>query len=53
MLLIPDTHVIGGTARNLAVIAGKQGKLYLVDRDMLSGFHADGDRVLQTLGITA
>ena len=53
VLLIPDAHVLGGTARHLAVIAGKQGKLYLVDRDALGGFHADGDHVLQTVGITA
>ena len=45
--LLPDQP----TARvHLAVACGKAGKVYLLDRDNLGGFHADGDRVVQSFG---
>jgi hypothetical protein len=53
VLLIPGMHTIGGMSKNLAVIAGKQGKMYLLDRDNLGGFNPAGDEVLQTLNITS
>lgn len=52
VLLVPGTHTLAGAERRLAVIAGKQGNLYLLDRDALGGFHAEGDHVLQTVPIT-
>jgi outer membrane protein assembly factor BamB len=51
-LLIPGTHPIGGQRKRLVLIGGKEGKLYLLDRDVLGGFHADADRVLQTIPIS-
>src|SRR6185312_1915856 len=53
VLLVPGTHTLAGVDRRLAVIAGKQGNLYLLDRDALGGFHPEGDHVLQTVPITA
>jgi outer membrane protein assembly factor BamB len=51
-VVIPGTHRVGGRDRRLVVVGGKEGKLYLLDRDALGGFHADGDRALQTLAVT-
>lgn len=53
VLLVPGVHTLGGVDRRLAVIAGKQGQMYLLDRDDLGGFHAEADHVLQRVGITA
>jgi hypothetical protein len=45
-LLLPDQP---GTHPHLMVSAGKEGKIYLVDRDTLGGFNANSDNVVQEL----
>ena len=52
-LLIPGSHVLAGQPRHLVLIGSKQGRLYLVDRDRLGGFHADGDQVLARLTVSS
>ena len=51
-LVVPGHHQLRGHDRRLLVIGGKEGKLYLLDRDDLGGFSAGGDRVLQTLTLS-
>ena len=47
VLLLPS---FPGTAHpDLAVLAGKSGTIYLVDRDNLGGYSPDGDRVIQEI----
>ena len=48
ILLLPDQTVGGHT--HLLVQAGKQGVLYLVDRDNMSGFNTPNDKVVQEIG---
>jgi hypothetical protein len=45
--------MIGGTARRLLLVGGKQGLIYLLDRDDLGGYHPDGDRILEKLSISS
>ncbi len=51
-LLIPGTHSISGQPTRLVLIGGKDGILYLLDRDQLGGFHANGDAALQEIQIS-
>jgi hypothetical protein len=51
-LLVPGRHSIGGQPRRLVLIGGKQGRIYLVDRDALGGYHTDSDNVLEALAVT-
>ena len=48
VLLLPDQSV--GGHNHLLVQAGKQGVLYLVDRDNMSGFNTPNDKVVQEIG---
>src|SRR6185503_2413327 len=50
--LTPGRHSIARQLRRLVLIGGKEGRLYLVDRDQLGGFHADGDYVPERLSVT-
>ncbi|MGZ3426942.1 MAG: hypothetical protein ACXVDD_02050 [Polyangia bacterium] len=52
-IIIPGTHPIAGQQRRLALVGGKQGYLYLLDRDQLGGYHPDGDHVPERLSVTA
>ena len=47
-MLLPDQP---GTHPHLLVFTTKTGKIYLVDRDtgQMSGFHPDGDHIIQTI----
>jgi hypothetical protein len=45
-LLLPDQV---GLPTHLALVCGKNGALYLMDRDNLGKFHSDGDHVVQAL----
>jgi len=45
-LVLPDQS---GPNPHLVVITGKEGTIYVVDRDAMSGFHADGDHIVQSL----
>ena len=49
--LVPGEQQLGGHPRNLLVAGGKQGVLYLLDRDRLGGYGAV-DHVLQALSVT-
>ncbi|HET7764445.1 MAG TPA: pyrrolo-quinoline quinone [Burkholderiales bacterium] len=42
-----------GTHPHLLIGGDKQGVLYVVDRDSMSGFHPGGDQILQTVPITS
>jgi hypothetical protein len=46
VMLLPDQP---GDHPHLMVAAGKEGKLYLLDRDNLGGFNAGGDNIVQEL----
>ena len=48
LLLPPEA---GNTAHpNLLVAAGKEGRIYLIDRDSMGGYHSDGDQgAVQTI----
>lgn len=48
VVLLPDSAG-NGTHPHLAVFAGKEGRLYLADRDNLGHFNATSDRVVQEL----
>ena len=52
-IVIPGTYRLRGRDRRLVLAGGKEGKLYLLDRDDLGGFHTGGDRALQTLAVTS
>jgi hypothetical protein len=43
ILLLPDQTDAGGTVRQLAVGAGKDAEIYVVDRNHLGGFNAVGN----------
>jgi hypothetical protein len=47
-LLLPDSAGIPGHP-HLMVVGGKQGKLYLIDRDNLGKFNATNDRVVNAV----
>ncbi len=49
ILLLPDLTDSGGTVRHLAVGAGKDGSLYVVDRDSMGRFNSAGNRIWQEL----
>ena len=46
VLLLPDQ---GGAHPHEMVSAGKNGTIYLVDRDNMGGFHSGGDQIVQSL----
>jgi hypothetical protein len=48
-LLLPDLKDASGKTRHLAVGAGKDGFIYVPDRDDMGKFHAGGDRIYQEL----
>ena len=49
ILLLPDLTDASGTVRQLAVGAGKDGNLYVVDRDSMGKFNAAKDEIYQEL----
>jgi outer membrane protein assembly factor BamB len=51
-LLVPGKQMLGGRQRHLVVAGGKEGVLYLLDRDRLGSYDAAGDHVLQKLSVT-
>jgi len=48
-LLVPDLKDSQGTIRHLAVGAGKDGHLYVVNRDSMGKFNASGNQIWQDL----
>jgi len=46
-LLLPDLVDGGGTTRHLAVVAGKDEKMYIVDRDNMGQYSAVADNIFQ------
>jgi hypothetical protein len=48
-MLLPDLQDAGGTVRHLAVGAGKDGHLYVVNRDDLGKFSASANAIWQDL----
>lgn len=46
VMLLPD-HA--GAHPHEALTGGKEGKLFLIDRDAMGGFHAKGNRIVQQL----
>ena len=51
-IVLPDSA--GSPAHPHLLIGGdKQGVLYVIDRDNMTGFNPDGDQILQTVPITA
>jgi hypothetical protein len=49
IMLLPDQTDSGGTVRHLAVGAGKDGNIYVVDRDSMGHFSASGNNIWQQL----
>jgi outer membrane protein assembly factor BamB len=49
VLLLPDLMDAGGVIRHLAVGAGKDGNLYVVNRDDMGKFGASGNHIWQEL----
>lgn len=49
VLLLPDLTDSGGTTRHLAVGAGKDGNLYVVDRDSMGKFSPSANNIWQEL----
>jgi outer membrane protein assembly factor BamB len=49
IMLLPDFTDSGGTVRHLAVGAGKDGNLYVTDRDSLGRFNSSGNQIWQEL----
>lgn len=47
IMLLPDLADVAGRPRHLAVGAGKDQIIYLVDRDAMGKFHPRGDRVYE------
>jgi uncharacterized protein (TIGR03437 family) len=48
-VLLPDS-VSDGLHRHLLISAGKEGRIYLIDRDQMGRFNGDGDRqIVQSL----
>ncbi len=50
VLLLPDVTDSGGTTRHLVVGAGKDGNLYVVNRDLMGKFSASTNNIWQQLG---
>jgi outer membrane protein assembly factor BamB len=50
VILLPDMKDASGRTRHLAVGAGKDQVIYLVDRDSMGRFHLGGDKVYQETG---
>jgi PQQ-like domain len=48
-MLLPDLTDSSGTVRHLMVGAGKDGNLYVVNRDSMGGFSAAGNNIWQQL----
>ncbi|HXY10858.1 MAG TPA: PQQ-binding-like beta-propeller repeat protein [Terriglobales bacterium] len=48
-LLLPAMQDSGGTTRNLAVGAGKDSNIYIVDRSNMGKFHASGNQIYQEI----
>jgi hypothetical protein len=48
-MLLPDLTDSGGTVRHLVVGAGKDGNLYVVNRDSMGKFSRDGNNIWQQL----
>ena len=46
-LVLPDLNDSTGKARHLAVGAGKDGNIYLVDRDAMGGFNPNSNNIYQ------
>jgi len=46
-LVLPDMTDSGGKVRHLAVGAGKDGNIYLVDRDAMGGFNPNSNNIYQ------
>ncbi len=49
IMLLPDLTDSGGTTRHLAVGAGKDGNIYVVDRDSMGRFSKKGNNIWQQL----
>jgi len=49
IMLLPDLTDSGGTTRHLAVGAGKDGNLYVVNRDSMGKFNANANSIWQEL----
>jgi hypothetical protein len=49
VLLLPDVTDSSGTTRHLAVGAGKDGNIYVVDRDNMGKFNASSNNIYQQL----
>lgn len=49
IMLLPDVTDSGGTVRHLAVGAGKDGNLYVVNRDSMGKFNANSNNIWQQL----
>ena len=49
VMLLPDMSDAGGTVRHLAVGAGKDSNLYVVNRDAMGGFTSVGNNIWQEL----
>ncbi|HTC67135.1 MAG TPA: chitobiase/beta-hexosaminidase C-terminal domain-containing protein [Candidatus Acidoferrum sp.] len=47
VLVLPDQSAGGHT--HLMVQAGKEGRIYLVDRDTLGGYNSNGDNIVQEI----
>jgi hypothetical protein len=52
-LLLPDMVDVNGVTRHLAIGAGKDGNLYLVDRDNMGQFDATKNNVFQQIQISS
>jgi hypothetical protein len=50
VMLLPDVTDSGGTTRHLEVGAGKDGNLYVVNRDSMGKFSASTNNIWQQLG---
>ncbi len=49
-MLLPDETDASGTVRHLAVGAGKDANIYVVDRDNMGKFNSGGNTIYQELG---
>ena len=49
VLLLPDVNDSNGVTRHLAVGAGKDGNIYVVDRDNMGKFNASSNNIYQQL----
>ncbi|MFM0023862.1 pyrrolo-quinoline quinone [Paraburkholderia azotifigens] len=48
-MLLPDQKAADGTIKHLAVAAGKDNKIYVVDRDAMGKFNASANNIWQVL----